>query len=248
MNSLKKYCNKFRINKILHRMRYIIYRPVTIAEDFSDISGKIVVFDVGNKRYLQIDKYVHSFIDLHGKLKEINREYWGKISEIPFETSIGGDLLMLGLGGGAALAPLMKKLRPNSITVVEYDPVIIKIAKEYFFIDTKQVKIINDSAINIIHILKILNQRFHIIIDDVFNDEEQKSFPEQIEIIKGIKNYIQPGGTLILNRAVNNDDEAVKIERFADDIERIGFKVKVRTIRQIWWNKLIYCRMNINTV
>jgi spermidine synthase len=246
MTIIKKYRSKFRLNKIIHRIRTIAHKPIIIAETESPLSGKIQIVDIGSERLLKINGFTHSFVNRNGNYNEIGREYWGQISKLPFKISHKPDVLMLGLGGGSALKMLAHLYKPNSITVVEHDPVIIDLAKKYFELDMKNIDVINISANKVFEPLNKINKKYDLIIDDVYNDESQKSFAEQLEFIKRLILNLMPNGVLVLNKAINSSSELNGVNNFCKEIQKLGLKTFVRTVRQRFWNILIYCRIKNN--
>jgi spermidine synthase len=242
MISFKKYSSKLRINFIIHRLRVYLNKLIILAEVESPISGKIRITELGSERSLTIEGATHSFITTGLNLHEINREYWGELSLIPFTVAEKPDILMLGLGGGSALKLLQARLKPKSITVIEHDPVIIELAKKYFFVNNiSDLKIHNMPASRIFELFGRENRKFDLIIDDVYNNEKQINFIRQLKLIQQFRNLLTPEGIIILNRAVDNIKDIEKINKLISDIQTFDVDTVVKNIRQRWWNAIIYC-------
>ncbi|MBI5021911.1 MAG: class I SAM-dependent methyltransferase [Ignavibacteriales bacterium] len=242
MTNFVKYFSRLRINRIIHRLRTRFFKPVILLETQSPISGNIRVSDLGAERSLTIDGATHSYITTGINFGELNREYWGRMSRIPYSLTPEPDILLLGLGGGSSLALIQKRLKPKSITVIERDPIIIEIAKKYFFVDNiSNIEIRNISASKIFELFGNENRIFDIIIDDVYNNENQINFIDQLKLIRKFKNLLTPKGIIILNRAIDNLADIEKINKLVSNIRTLDMDVVVKNIRQRWWNAIIYC-------
>ena len=109
-------------------------------------------------------------------------------------------VLLLGVGGGAAIHLLNKYIEPDEIIGVELNPVHISVAKRFFAIDKASAKLIQADAI------KWLNEYqgpgFDMIIDDLFGEKDG----EPVRVAKANKQWmsllhqhLNPEGLLVMN-------------------------------------------------
>lgn len=130
-------------------------------------------------------------------------------------------ILMLGLGGGSVVKWLAKKYQDASITAVEIDPVMIKIAKEHFHVDkVKNLKIITADAVDYI---KTTKDHFDLILLDCYQGyQTPPSFddPKVIKIMKSKTDY------LLVNR-LYWDDFKLKADDF---IEKMSPHFRIKSV------------------
>ncbi len=79
-------------------------------------------------------------------------------------------VLVLGVGGGAALHMLRYFISPESIVGVELNPVHISIAKRFFALKHKTIELIEANAIT--WLKEYRGEKFDMIIDDLFSEED----------------------------------------------------------------------------
>jgi spermidine synthase len=119
------------------------------------------------------------------------------------------DVLLLGLGAGSVVQSLRRDFQFNKhITAVEFDEVIIKIAKDtYGVFEEDKLEIVCTDASSFV---QSCNANFDLIIIDLFIDcEVPKQFYEQ-EFIANIKRLMTQNGTFIFNLGMDLDNALVK--------------------------------------
>ena len=79
-------------------------------------------------------------------------------------------VLVLGVGGGAALHMLRYFVSPDQITGVELNPIHISVAKRFFNLKHKSIELIEADAI--VWLNNYRGEKFDMIIDDLFAEEE----------------------------------------------------------------------------
>ena len=90
--------------------------------------------DHGNERRLMVHGEILSIYPLNGNWRPLRREYWWKALEaVPLPPRPA--VLLVGLGGGTQVHLLYRLSDPRSITVIERDPVIVRIARQWFGLD-----------------------------------------------------------------------------------------------------------------
>ncbi len=244
MRIIKNYISKYPINKIKFKLRRIFHTPKVIARSTSAVSGLIEVIDIGRERQLLINGETHTFIMTRGKLNEVKRECWGYMSRSPFPITKNPRVLVCGLGGGAIVHLLDKSYHPYSFTAIEYDPEIVKMARTYFSIDKiHNLSIIIEDATQALIKLNNLQNKFDLIIDDVFYESARWDEETQKYHIGLFKSLLADDGVLILNRAIDSDEDTPKVKLFMNILSSLGFQVHSKSIRQRWWNEIIYCTL-----
>jgi len=130
-------------------------------------------------------------------------------------------VLILGMGGGT-ISHLISRNYPNTeIISVEYDEVMIDIAKKFFNIDSiPNHRIINDDALRVViepENYEISLGSLDVLIVDIFNGDKFPDLGKTGNFITAIKKLVKPGGFLVFNRIYKEEyQEDVKI--FIDNL------------------------------
>jgi spermidine synthase len=122
-------------------------------------------------------------------------------------------VLMLGLGGGTLVRALLDLLPESDFDVVEINPEVIKIAKQYFdFKTNKNTTIFVQDGYDFVQKAKALGATYDLIICDVFSQKYiPPSFltPEFVQMAKGI---LSPQGIIAVNTFINSEFAQTKLE------------------------------------
>ena len=95
----------------------------------SEATGRIRVVDYRNERRLVVGGDILSVYPLDGDWSRVDGEYWSRaLTRVPPRPAV----LLIGLGGGTQVHLLRRLARPRLITVIERDPVIVRVACEWF--------------------------------------------------------------------------------------------------------------------
>jgi spermidine synthase len=131
------------------------------------------------------------------------------------------QVLMVGLGGGS-MVHFLEHYDPNlRVDVVEIDPVVVKLAEEYFGVRTAgKVKIVVDDAFKY---LRTTDQRYDVIYMDAFlkpsGETDTSGVPQRlktIEFLKDVQKKLKPDGLVVFNVHVYPDTpETLSIIRAA---------------------------------
>ncbi len=241
------YFSKYSINKIIYKLRYIFNTPRVIPKSTSSISGLIEVIDVGRERQLLINGETHTIIMTKGKWNEVEREYWGYMSRSPFPLIKNPRVLVCGLGGGAVVQILAKSIHPVSFTLIERDPEIVKISREYFSLNVIQDdSIIIDDATKALIKLTSSQSKFDLIIDDVFYESTRWGVEQQKDLIRLFTALLAKDGVIIFNRVIDSKEDTPKVKAFIEILLDLGFTVKSKSVRQRGLNDIIYCKLKTN--
>lgn len=103
-------------------------------------------------------------------------------------------VLMLGLGIGAALPEIHNRYPRVKITVVEWDPVMIKLFRQ--FNPEVEVEILAGDALEII---PSLTRQFDLILIDLYKGNEPAPILYKPKLIREIAKLLAPQGVCLLN-------------------------------------------------
>src|SRR5437899_6233123 len=109
-------------------------RSRTVFETRSRASGRIRVVDYRVERRLLVSGEILSVYPLDGDWSRVRREYWWR-ALAAIELPPRPTALFVGLGGGTQIHLLERLARPRLITVIERDPVIVRVARDWFALD-----------------------------------------------------------------------------------------------------------------
>ncbi len=161
----------------------------------------VETFDSNYNHDVQLVKYMGNLrLDMGGLTQsgDIITSIWKKA----IKTHLAPDfhpqnILVLGLGGGSVIH-LLQRLYPDSaITAVEIDPVVINIAKKYFFLDqVKNLTVIRGDAVQYIQHLPQDNY-FDLVLVDCYLGHQIPKELSSVRFIKKVKKHCQ---FLLINR------------------------------------------------
>ena len=115
-------------------------------------------------------------------------------------------VLVLGVGGGAAIHLLQRYIKPAEIIGVELNPVHIMIAKRYFGISSKQVRLVQADAIKWLE--DYSGPPFDMIIDDLFGEkdgEPVRAIKANKQWFEKLNSHLSPEGVLVMNFISSKD-------------------------------------------
>lgn len=109
-------------------------------------------------------------------------------------------ILLLGLGGGAGIRQIQTLIDFKHLHAIEIDPVHIKIAKRWFGINQKNVKVTEADAIK--WLASYRAKGFDLVIDDLFGHSAAEPMRAQAlttQWVDTLAAALNPGGTLVVN-------------------------------------------------
>ena len=109
------------------------------------------------------------------------------------------SLLMLGLGGGAALRQLKLLVPSLQITALELDPGMIALGRKYMDVGNLNASIVEGDAY---HWLRGNRRRFDVIVDDVYGSGAQDVSRPTVytaELRAALGRNLAPGGAFVAN-------------------------------------------------
>ncbi len=205
--------------------------PKIIFETDSELNGRIRIVDVGSTRKMVVGNTIQS---INPDSPACPKLYWGQMSDSIKErfTDIQ-NILILGLGGGT-LAHLLSRSYPEvDITSVEYDEVMIKLAKEYFYVDKiPNHRIIHEDALRIViepEENDIAPSSLDLLIVDVLNGDKYPDLGKTGNFISAVKRLIRPGGHIVFSR-IYTEFFQEEVNIFVDSLENYFSEVETEVV------------------
>ena len=191
------------------------------------------MIDRGPERRLIVRGDTLSIYRIDGNWTPVRREYWWKALEavaLPQRPSA----LLVGLGGGTQIHLLHRLSAPRLITVIEHDPIIVRVAREWFGLDRiGRLEILCADAETAIGGLARSRRRFDYVMDDVsYADEPPVALPK----ILALAPLVAPRGSLVVNRHRRGDPRVL-----ARALRFYFRRVWLRRVRRTGENTLICC-------
>ena len=205
--------------------------PKIIYETTSELNGRIRIVDVGSTRKMVVGNTIQS---INPDSPACPKLYWGQMSDSIKERFADiQNILILGLGGGT-LAHLLSRTYPEvDITSVEYDEVMIQLAKEYFYVDKiPNHKIIHEDALRIVvepEENDITPSSLDLLIVDVLNGDKYPDLGKTGNFISAVKRLIRPGGHVVFSR-IYTEFFQEEVNIFVDSLENYFTEVETEVV------------------
>lgn len=155
----------------------------------SEKNGKIVVQSLLGR--------VRIFVDGYDQSSKYIAEMWNKaLQYVPSEHPVK-QALVLGLAGGNAIREIRRKFKGAHVTVVEWDPAMVELAKKLrFFSHRHMPEIITGDAAEVV---PGMQRKFDLILVDLFHGETPEPRLASDEMISALSRVLEPDGYLLLN-------------------------------------------------
>ncbi len=208
-------------------------RGRTVFEGRSVESGRIRVVEDERERRLIVHGDTLSVYPLDGNWEPVRREYWWHALaavEIPRRPSV----LLVGLGGGTQVHLLRETAKPRAFTIIERDPVILRVAQDWFGLrHIDGLEFLCADAAAAVPALAAAGRRFDFIMEDAAYADE----PERGRALAlGVAGLVAPRGVLVVNRHRRGDARGVA------EVLRPRFEeVRLRRVRREGENVLVCC-------
>lgn len=200
---------------------------VVYSKDTYYGSMKIVDYQYGPRhtREMLFDGVIQTGMDMKNSMSIYPYPYI--LSILPYSLHPEGKrCLVVGLGGGAV--PLWYERRGIETDVVDIDPEVIRLAREYFNFQGKGAAIVEDAR----YFLGRGTDRYDYIVMDVFSGEAAPAHVISVEALQLVRQRLAEGGVLAINFA----------GRLGGDDFMTGSVVK--TLKQVFANVEIYPFVN----
>jgi protein-L-isoaspartate O-methyltransferase len=206
-------------------------RSRTVFEVESEVSGRVRVVDYRMERRLMVGGDILSVYPLDGDWSRVEQEYWWRALALARR---GSTALLIGLGGGTQVHLLERLARPSRVTVIERDPVIMRVAREWFGLDAiGGIEFLCGDAEEVVPWLHASGRRFDFVMEDAAYAEP----PERaVPLARAVVPLVAPRGRLVINR--HRRGEA---HRLAAVLRRRFRAVRLRRVRRGGENVLICC-------
>ena len=205
----------------------------TVFETESALSGRIRVIEDQVERRLVVAGDTLSVYPLDGDWSRVHRDYWWHaLAAVTFPPR--PSVLLVGLGGGTQIHLLRRLARPRQIRAIERDPVIVRVARDWFGLArVGGLEFLCDEAEVVVPSLAAADRRFDFIMEDAaYAESPERALP----LARALAERVAPGGSLVLNRHYRSDASALTKEmrpRFEE--------VLVRRVRREGENALVIC-------
>lgn len=168
---------------------------VRVLETSQSLYGRLQVLDVEDGgeqfRYLRCDR------SLLGAQRRATGEspfhYVYVIEGVHWARSQARTLLQIGLGIGS----LPRRMERYGIAsdVVEIDPEVVRLAREYFGFEPTGDVFVEDARTFLRH----TERRYDLIVHDTFTGGSTPAHLLSVEVLERIRQLLEPGGVLLLN-------------------------------------------------
>ena len=182
----------------------------------STYNGTLLVGYVNGKKILNTQNANYSF----GSLHRIMRFALAEVSCPETE-----DILLLGLGGGSVISILKDDLqRTNHIVAVDFDPIVIEVAREDFGLDRHaNTEVISMDAASF---MENTSKTFGLIIIDLFiNNVVPRAFFQEAFWQDIIRSTI-PRGKIVFNLIAKTLDQAL-LDQVTEQLQQAGFSIAI---------------------
>ncbi|MDZ4184070.1 MAG: fused MFS/spermidine synthase [Desulfuromonadales bacterium] len=200
---------------------------VVYAKDTYYGSMKIVDYKYGanHTREMLFDGVIQTGVDMKNLLSIYPYPYI--LSILPYSLNPEGKrCLVVGLGGGAV--PAWYEARGIKTDVVDIDPEVIRLAKDYFNFQAQGITAVEDAR----YFLGKGTDRYDYIVMDIFSGEAAPAHVISLEALQLVRNRLADDGVLAINFA----------GRLGGDDLMTGSVVK--TLKQVFNNVEIYPFVN----
>lgn len=170
---------------------------------------------------------------LDGDWSRVQGEYWWQaLTTVPLPPR--PRALLVGLGGGTQVHLLARLAAPRLVTVVERDPVMVRVAIEWFGLRALGgVEFVVGDAHDVVPALGRTGRRFDFVMEDaLYAEVPERARPLALALVP----LVAPGGLLVFNRHRRGD-----AHRLADLLEPRFEEVRVRRVRRAGENALVLC-------
>ncbi len=186
--------------------------PKVILDTTSKLNGRIRVVEVGSTRKIIVGNIIQS---LNPDSPACSKLVWGQLVNSLKERVVDPKtikrVLILGMGGGTIAHLLSRNFPGVEIVSIEYDGVMVDIAKKYFNVDSiPNHKIIVDNALKVVvepENFGISQGSFDVLIVDIFNGDRYPDLGKTGNFIAAVKRLVAPGGFLVFNRIYTEEHQ-----------------------------------------
>jgi spermidine synthase len=180
---------------------------------------QVVDYTYGDQRHreLMIDGLIQGGMDVNSRLSIYEYAYY--LQFLPYGLNPAGkNCLVIGLGAG--LVPAWYEARGVKTDIVDIDPAVVQIAKNYFGLAVSGDIIISDAR----YYLNTSSKRYDYVILDVFNGDTTPGHVLSLEALQLVKARLSEQGILGINLIGSLKHENVMTVSIIRTLEQV-FKV-----------------------
>ena len=134
-------------------------------------------------------------------------------------------ILVLGVAGGSVIKTLNEEIRfKGTITGVEIDPEIIKVANSYFHLN--KIRNLTIVIADAFEFVLQTHEKYDLIIVDIFQDTKMPSFLFENFFTEKLCALLQNKGYIIFNTMVLNKNDNKRNEKYCNEFYQPNFKIK----------------------
>jgi protein-L-isoaspartate O-methyltransferase len=202
-----------------------------VFETHSVLSGRVRVIDHRRERRLVVAGDTLSVYPLDGDWMRLREEYWWQaVAAAPQRPRA----LLVGLGGGTQVHLLTRLVRPRLVTVIERDPAILRVARDWFALRrVGRIEFLCGDATRLVPWLASAGRRFDFVMDDAAYAD---ATPEALSLAWALAPLVALRGVLVLNRHERQD-----ARRAAAALRPLFRQVRVQLVRRSAENALVVC-------
>ncbi|MFN5888948.1 MAG: spermidine synthase [Bacteroidota bacterium] len=164
--------------------------PQRVLSKPSNYTGNLLLLAWRGKYMLDTERVNYSFGSLHTIMEKT-------LAELKVKHALFDRVLMLGYGGGSAAEIIHQHYqREAAIVGIEIDPVVIELAKSYFY--SKGVRILQENAFDYLRKASENSWEYDVILVDLFIDDIVPEAVTQEDFIKQLA-LVAPEGAIAIN-------------------------------------------------
>ncbi len=204
-----------------------------VLEVWSPLAGRVRVVERGRERRLVIRGEVQSVYFPDADWSSARREYWAR-ALAPVRSLTRPRVLLVGLGGGTQVHLLRSIVPEAPITAIERDPLITRIAFEWFGLRVSGglLEILCADADRALAQLERARRRFDFVMDDI---SYSASPADAVRVARRLAGLVAPGGVIVLNQHRRGAAEAV-----AEAVSDLLPRIRLLRVRREAENVLIF--------
>lgn len=193
-----------------------------LEEVESPINGEVsVIKNLAFGTYIQVEGLTQS----GGVIKNVWKSTLKRLKNK--KTKELKNVLILGLGGGTAAGLVRENWPEAKIVGVDLDPVFIELGKKYLNLDDINVDIkIMDAYEFLSQRLKAEDQKFDLILNDVYVGSEVPEKLESEDYIHLVRNLLSESGLAVFNRLYYGDNRKGAV-KFREKLEEVFENVDI---------------------
>ena len=198
-------------------LSYLI--PITIYKIKSSWSKSIEVTWANGELVMDSENTNYSY----GSLQRILRLGLKKIGFLQIKNM--EKILVLGVAGGSVIKTLTDEIRfKGTITGVEIDPEIIKVANSYFYLN--QIPNLTIVIADAFEFVLQANEKYDLIVVDIFQDTKMPGFLFENFFTAKLCALLQNKGYILFNTMILNQNDNQRNKKYCNEFYQPNFKIK----------------------